>query len=49
MRKITLLAAIGAILLAAALIPLTYNRLSLRVILHGGPEIQLDATRGAAN
>ena len=49
MRSLTPWIALGAILLAAALIPLTYNRLTLRVILQGGPEIQLDATRGAVH
>jgi len=47
MRRLTLWAALGTILLAAALIPLTYNRLTLRVILKHGPEITLDASRGA--
>jgi len=46
MRSITLWAALLAILLAAA-IPIAYSKLSLRVILKDGPEVTLDASRGA--
>jgi hypothetical protein len=33
----------------AAAIPLAYGKLSLRVTLKNGPEIQFEATRGAAH